>query len=41
MFYYGSNVNELNNLAGDPRFAAKRRELAHHARVACSPEPPG
>jgi N-acetylglucosamine-6-sulfatase len=41
MFYYGSNVNELNNLAEDPSFAAKRRHLEHEARLACSPEPPG
>ena len=41
MFYHGSNSNELNNLAGDPRFADKRHHLAHKARQACSPEPPG
>jgi N-acetylglucosamine-6-sulfatase len=37
MFFYGDDANELDNLAGDPRFDAKRRHLAHKARLACSP----
>jgi hypothetical protein len=41
MFFYGDNANELDNLADDPHFDAKRRHLAHKARLACSPVPPG
>jgi hypothetical protein len=41
LFFYGHNDNELNNLANDPRFAAKRHHLADQARRACSPVPPG
>jgi arylsulfatase A-like enzyme len=41
MFSYASNVDELTNYVDDPRYAHKRHHLAHRARLACSPEPPG